>query len=136
MKDRKKKYDYRNDIPWAVFNWMLLVWVILFLVLQAGWEVMPVYYNVFIHAVLLLSLAWFGLLCLKGTRMRFILSPRTDSHGWIIRTGRTLKYAARKLMRSYPTFVKKIKLKDSTYKVTVTKKYKYHPNPTSVEEIE
>ena len=39
-------------------------------------------------------------------------------------------------MRSYPTFVKKIKLKDSTYKVTVTKKYKYHPNPTSVEEIE
>lgn len=136
MKNQKKKYDYRKDIPWAVFNWMLLAWVLLFLVLQASWEVMPDYYIKLVLAVLLISLAWFGVLCFKGTRARFIVNPRTDSYGWVMRTGKKLKYAAKRLARSYPILVRKIKLKDSTFKVTITKKYKYHPNPTSVEEVE
>jgi hypothetical protein len=136
MKNQKKKYDYRKDIPIAVFNWMLLAWVLLFLVLQAGWEVMPDYYNKLVLAVLLISLAWFGALCFKGTRARFMINPRTDSFGWVMRTGKTLKYAVKRLARNYPILIRRIRLKDSTYKVTITKKYKYHPNPMSVEEVE
>ena len=136
MKSPKKQYDYRKEIPWAVLNWMFLGWVLLFLILEATWEILPVFYLNLLRALMIMSFLFLGLLFFKGTRWRFILSSKTDSHGWIIRTGKKLKSAARKLAINYPTLVKTIKLKDSTYKVTVTKKYKYHQNPTSVEEID
>jgi len=136
MKDQHVKENYNKELPPTLFNWILLVWFILLFV----WDGVlsrksgPAYLIITIPIVL--SAIGFILLALKGTNARFYFNPRTDSDGWVMRTGQTLKFAAKRLAQNYPRIIKKVRLKDSTFKVTVTKKYKYNPNPISIEEVD
>ena len=136
MKNNRKKFEYEKEIPFVLLNWLALGWLTVYILLDYYQESFPPYIEVTLIVCLVVLLLLFAKMCFKGTRARFIVSSTTDSNGWIVRTGKKINYAARKLARSYPILVKTIKLKDSTFKVKITKKYKYHPNPTSVEEVD
>jgi hypothetical protein len=133
-KKSPRKYDPRQDYPVALFNWMILLWFTLFMAAEYLGSRFDPSLRLLCYALVLLSALFMCNLALKGTRLQYYFNPRTDPYGWVMRTGSKMKTLAKKLRYNYPQIIKMIRLKDTLYKVRITRKYRYHPNPITIEE--
>ena len=139
-KPRKNKFDFRDEIPYAVINWLILAWFVIaifssFAVVPEDSRLKPFIEIGSIALLISISILIF-ILCFRGTRLSFLINPRTDSDGWVMRTQNKLKVMAKRLAYNYPELIKRIHLKDSTFRVKIVKRYKYHENPITIDEVE
>ena len=136
MKKRKKQFDYRDEVPYVLLSWMTLLWFILYLAGEYLFNNISETLGSVCFILIFVSAVVIAILAFKGTSIKFWFNPNTDSEGWVFRTHNKMKTMAKKLRNNYPEIVKKIRLKDTLYKVKITKKYRYHPNPMSIEEMD